>query len=227
MKKEKVLSRATQYHLLPSKQETITLLAIAAENNVKPKLKALAQTINERSRASQDCDKTTLANALIMGSCFNEAKALQKGEKGKFGEWCRSKCSVDDTQRRIYQRLDRNRDLIANQINTGAVLSIKGALKLITPKGKKGKSPTNKLIGRAILPFSEIEVSKNKKPEYYCLIFKTTKRQEVADIYKAITGADLPPDPPDKEQAKEESVAPCTQTDAQADEPTELTELAA
>lgn len=32
MEKQKVLSSATQYHLLPSCQETITLLAIAATN---------------------------------------------------------------------------------------------------------------------------------------------------------------------------------------------------
>ena len=218
MEKQKVLSSATQYHLLPSCQETITLLAIAATNHVQPRLKALAQTINERSRASQDRDTATLDDALIMGSCFNEAKALKKGQKGEFGQWYRINCSVNDTQRRIYQRLDRHRDLITDQINTGVVLSIKSALKLITPKVKKGKPRTNDLIGRATLPFSYIEVSKHRKKHYYCLIFKTTKRQVVADTYKAFTGADLPPDPPAEEQAEDiESV----------EEPTELTKLAA
>jgi hypothetical protein len=221
MKKQKVLSSETEYHLLPSNQETITLLAIAAENNVKPKLKALAQTINDRSQASQDRDTASLYDALIMGSCFNEAKALLKSQKAEFGEWCRINCSVNDTQRRIYQRLDRNRNLIADQIDTGVVLSIKSALRFITQKVKKDKSPTNKLIGRVTLPFSDIEVSKDskdKKNPYYCLIFRTTKRQDVANTYKTITGNDLPPDPPDEEPAEKiESV----------EEPTELAKLAA
>lgn len=230
-----MLSIATQYHLLPSCQETNALLAIAAANHVQPILNALAQTINERSRASQDRDTANLDNALIMGSCFNEAKALiksqkiesksQKGElksqKGEFGKWCRINCSVNDTQRRIYQRLDRHRDLIAYQVNTGVVLSIKGALKLITQKVKKGKLPTNNLIGRATLPFSYIEVSKHREKHYYCLIFKTTKRQIVADTYKAFTGADLPPDPPAEKPAEEESLAPCIGIDALLEEPTE------
>jgi hypothetical protein len=222
MKKQKVLSSETQYHLLPSDQETITLLAIATANHDNPRLKALAQTINERYRASQDRDTASLDDALIMGSCFNEAKALKKGQKGEFGKWCRINCSVNDTQRRIYQRLDRNRDLIADQINTGVVSSIKGALRLISQisqKSKGSKKPTNKLIGRVTLPFSDIEVSKDskdKKNPYYCLIFRTTKRQDVANTYKAITGNDLPPDPPDEEPAEKiESV----------EEPTELAEL--
>ena len=195
MKKQKVLSSETQYHLLPSNQETITLLAIAATNHDLPRLKALAQTINERSRASQDHDTKILDNALVMGSSFNEAKALKKGQKGEFGQWCRINCSVNDTQRRIYQRLDRHRDLITDQINTGVVLSIKGALKLITQKLKKGKLPTNDLIGRVTLPFGKVEVFKNTEKEYYCLIFKTTKKRDVADFYKSITGSDLPLDP--------------------------------
>jgi len=216
MEKQKVLSSETEYHLLPSNQETITLPAIAAENNVKPKLKALAQTINDRSQASQDRDTASLYDALIMGSCFNEAKALLKSQKVEFGQWCRINCSVNDTQRRIYQRLDRNRNLIADQINTGVVLSIKSALRFITQKVKKDKPPTNKLIGRVTLPFSDIEVSKDKNKPYYCLIFRTTKRQHVADTYKTITGSDLPPDPPDEEPAEDiESV----------EEPTELAEL--
>ena len=224
MKKQKVLSSATQYHLLPSNQETITLLAIAAENNVKPKLKALAQTINEESSKSEDHDKANLGSALIMGSCFNQAKAMLKGQKGEFGQWCHSNCSVDDTQRRIYQCLDRNRDLIANQINTGAVLSIKGAFKLISQisqKSKGSKIPTNKLIGHVTLPFSDIEVSKDSKdkgnPIYY-LIFRTTKRQDAANTYKAITGNDLPPDPPAEEPAEDIQ---------NVEEPTELAKLAA
>jgi hypothetical protein len=216
MKKQKVLSSETQYHLLPSNQETITLLAIATANHDNPRLKALAQIINERYRASQDRDTANLEDGLIMGSSFNEAKALKKGQKGEFGKWCRINCSVNDTQRRIYQRLDRNRDLIADQINTGVVSSIKSALRFITQKVKKDKSPTNKLIGRVTLPFSDIEVSKDKKKPYYCLIFRTTKRQDVANTYKTITGNDLPPDPPDEEPAEKiESV----------EEPTELAEL--
>jgi gamma-glutamyl:cysteine ligase YbdK (ATP-grasp superfamily) len=218
MKKQKVLSSETQYHLLPSNQETITLLAIAATNHDLPRLKALAQIINERYRASQDRDTANLEDGLIMGSSFNEAKALKKGQKGEFGKWCRINCSVNDTQRRIYQRLDRNRDLIADQINTGVVSSIKGALRLISQisqKSKGSKKPTNKLIGRVTLPFSDIEVSKDKKKPYYCLIFRTTKRQDVADTYKAITGSDLPPDPPAEGPAEEfESV----------EEPTKLAE---
>ena len=217
MEKQKVLSSATQYHLLPGCQETITLLAIAATNHDLPRLKALAQTINERSRASQDHDTKILDNALVMGSSFNEAKALLKGQKGEFGQWCRINVSVNDTQRRIYQRLDRNRDLIADQISTdGVVLSIKAALRLITPKLKDGKPPTSNLNRRVILPIGSVEVSKNTKN--YCLIFKTPKRQAFADAYKAITGSDLPPDPPAEEQAEDiESV----------EEPTELTKLAA
>ena len=215
MKKQKVLSNTTEYHLLPSNQETITLLAITAANHDLPRLKALAQTINDRSQASQDRDTANLNDGLSMGSCFNEAKALLKSQKFEFGEWCRINCSVNDTQRRIYQRLDRNRNLIADQIDTGVVLSIKSALRFITQKVKKDKSPTNKLIGRVTLPFSDIEVSKDKKKPYYCLIFRTTKRQDVADTYKAITGSDLPPDPPAEGPAEEfESV----------EEPTELAE---
>jgi hypothetical protein len=213
MKKQKVLSSETEYHLLPSYQETIALLAIAAANHDLPRLKALAQTINDRSQASQDRDTNNLDDALIMGSCFNEAKALLKGQKGEFGKWCRINCSVNDTQRQIYQRLDRHRDLITDQ-NTGVVLSIKGALKLITQKLNEGKPPTNNLIGCATLPVGYVEVSKKTK-NYYCLIFKTTKRQAVADAYKAFTGVDLPPDPPAEEPAEEfESV----------EEPTELAE---
>jgi hypothetical protein len=213
MKKQKVLSNTTEYHLLPSNQETNALLAIAEANHIQPILKALAQTINEMDRASQDRDTRNLGAALVMGSCFNKAKALIKRPKGEFGRWCRSNCSVNDTQRRIYQRLDRNRDLIADQINTGVVLSIKGALKLIPQKLKKDKPPTNNLIRCTTLPFGYVKVSKNTKEDYYCLIFITTKRQEVAVAYKAITGSDLPPDPPAKKPAEKESLAPCIEID--------------
>ena len=213
MKKQKGLSSATQYHLLPSNQETNALLAIAATNHDLPRLNALAQIINERHRASQDHDTKILDNALIMGSSFNEAKAMLKGQKGIFSQWCRINVSVNDTQRRIYQRLDRNRNLITDQINTdGVVLSIKAALRLITQKLKKGKPPTNNLIRCAILPIGKVEVSKNTK--HYCLIFKTPKRQAIADAYKTITGSDLPPDPPDKKPAEEESLTAYIEIDA-------------
>jgi hypothetical protein len=217
MKKQKVLSSETEYHLLPSNQETITLLAIAATNHDLPRLNALAKTINDIFRAFQDHDTKMLDKALAMGSKFNEAKAMLKGRKGIFSQWCRINCPVNDTQRRIFQRLDRHRDLIADQTNTdGVVLSIKGALRLITQKVKKDKSPTNNLIVCAILPIGtigKVEVSKNTK--HYCLIFKTPKRQAIADAYKAITGSDLPPDPDEEPDEEFESV----------EEPTELAEL--
>jgi hypothetical protein len=178
----------------------MTLLAIVATNQDLPRLDTLAQTINCRSKISKDRDTANLDDALMMGSCFNEAKALLKGQKSEFSQWCRINCSVDDTQRRIYQRLDRHRRLIAEQIDTG-VLSIKGALRLITQKLNGGKPPTSNLIRRANLPIGQVGVSHNTKN--YCLIFKTTRRQAVADAYKAITGADLPPDTPVEGPAKE------------------------
>lgn len=124
----------------------------------------LAVEINTENENLRGHVKNSFESALRLGELLTQAKNLV--EHGEWTQWIENNCTVSLYQSRAYMRLYEGREKLGIENGVGPVLSINGALRLLTADSNEDEPNfINAILGKTKSQISATSTPRRKTPK--------------------------------------------------------------